>query len=108
MADVFRRVIRRRPGQMDIQLYLFYDQRTNVELYPKFQEFFRQKEPPTIIVGGKNGQIFPPDGAKSYLRDLPNAELHLINSGHFALEDHLDEMAPAIRAFLDKNYAKLK
>jgi pimeloyl-ACP methyl ester carboxylesterase len=97
-----------RPGQKDIQLDLFYDYRTNVQLYPKFQEFFRQKKPPTIIVWGKNDKIFPPDGATPYLRDLPDAELHLIDSGHFALEDHLDEMAPLIRTFLDKNYAKLK
>ena len=97
-----------RPGQKDIQLDLFYDYRTNVELYPKFQEFFRQRKPPTIIVWGKNDKIFPPDGAKPYLRDLPNAELHLIDSGHFALEDHLDEIAPLIRKFLDVNYARLK
>jgi pimeloyl-ACP methyl ester carboxylesterase len=89
-------------------LDLFYDYRTNVELYPKFQEFLRQRKPPTIIVWGKNDKIFPADGAKPYLRDLPNAELHLIDSGHFALEDHLDEMAPLIRSFLDRNFAKLK
>jgi pimeloyl-ACP methyl ester carboxylesterase len=97
-----------RPGNKDIQLDLFHDYGSNVAMYPKFQEFFRQKKPPTIIVWGKNDKIFPPDGAKPYLRDLPNAELHLIDSGHFALEDHLDEMAPLIRQFLDKNYAKLK
>jgi pimeloyl-ACP methyl ester carboxylesterase len=97
-----------RPGQKDIQLDLFYDYRTNVEMYPKFQEFFRQRKPLTIIVWGKNDKIFPADGAKPYLRDLPNAELHLIDSGHFALEDHLDEMAPLIRSFLDRNYARLK
>jgi pimeloyl-ACP methyl ester carboxylesterase len=97
-----------RPGNKDIQLDLFHDYGSNVAMYPKFQEFFRQKKPPTIIVWGKNDKIFPPDGAKPYLRDLPNAELHLIDSGHFALEDHLDEMAPLIRSFLDKNYSKLK
>jgi pimeloyl-ACP methyl ester carboxylesterase len=97
-----------RPGNKEIQLDLFYDYRTNVTLYPKFQAFFRERHPPTIIVWGKNDKIFPADGAKPYLRDLPNAELHLVDSGHFALEDRLDDMAPLIRHFLDVNYAKLK
>lgn len=97
-----------RPGNKDIQLDLFYDYRTNVAMYPKFQEFFRQKKPPTIIVWGKNDKIFPADGAKPYLRDLPDAELHLIDSGHFALEDHLDQIGPLVRRFLDDNHAKLK
>ncbi|MDB5575898.1 MAG: alpha/beta hydrolase fold [Bradyrhizobium sp.] len=90
-----------RPGNKDIQLDLFYDYRTNVALYPKFQAFFRERKPPTLIVWGANDKIFPATGAKPYLRDLPNAELHLFDTGHFALEDKLDEMAPMIRNFLD-------
>lgn len=95
-----------RPGNRDIQLDLFYDYRTNVPLYPSFQAFFRQYKPATLIVWGKNDKIFPAEGASPYLRDLPNAELHLLDTGHFALEDKLDEMGPLIRSFLDRKVAK--
>jgi pimeloyl-ACP methyl ester carboxylesterase len=91
-----------RPGNKDIQLDLFYDYRTNVPLYPQFQSMFRERKPPTLIVWGKNDKIFPEEGAHPYLRDLPNAELHILDTGHFALEDKLDEMAPLIRSFLDR------
>ena len=94
-----------RPGNKDIQLDLFHDYGTNVPLYPQFQAFFRERKPPTLIVWGKNDKIFPADGATPYLRDLPDAELHLIDSGHFALEDRLDEMGPLIRDFLDRTFA---
>lgn len=92
-----------RPGNKDIQLDLFYDYRTNVPLYPQFQAFFRDRKPPTLIVWGKNDKIFPAEGAHPYLRDLPDAELHLLDTGHFALEDKLDVMAPLIHDFLDRN-----
>jgi len=92
-----------RPGNKDIQLDLFYDYRTNVPLYPAFQKFFRERKPPALIVWGKNDKIFPEPGAHPYLRDLPHAELHILDTGHFALEDKLDEMAPLIRSFLDRN-----
>jgi pimeloyl-ACP methyl ester carboxylesterase len=91
-----------RPGNKDIQLDLFHDYGTNVGLYPLFQEFFREFQPPTLIVWGKNDKIFPPAGATPYLRDLPDAEFHLLNTGHFALEDKLYEMAPIINSFLDR------
>lgn len=94
-----------RPGNKDIQLDLFYDYRTNVPLYPEFQAFFRKQQPPTLIVWGKNDKIFPEEGAHPYLRDLPQAELHILDTGHFALEDKLDEMAPLIRDFLDRKVA---
>jgi pimeloyl-ACP methyl ester carboxylesterase len=94
-----------RPGNKDIQLDLFHDYGTNVPLYPKFQAFFRDYKPPTLIVWGKNDKIFPADGASPYLRDLPDAELHLLDTGHFALEDKLDVMAPMIRDFLDRKVA---
>lgn len=94
-----------RPGNRDIQLDLFHDYGSNVPLYPKFQAFFRQYKPATLIVWGKNDKIFPTDGARPYLRDLPNAEMHLIDTGHFALEDKLDEMAPLIRDFLCRKLA---
>ena len=67
-----------RPGNKDIQIDLFLDYGTNVPLYPKFQAFFRERKPPTLIVWGKNDKIFPADGATPYLRDLPDAELHLL------------------------------
>ncbi len=76
---------------------------TNVPLYPKFQAFFRDRQPPTLIVWGKNDKIFPADGAGPYLRDLPKAEIHLLDTGHFALEDKLDVMAPMIHDFLDRS-----
>lgn len=94
-----------RPGNRDIQLDLFHDYGSNVPLYPQFQAFFRQYKPPTLIVWGKNDKIFPADGAGPYLRDLPNAEQHLLDTGHFALEDKLDEMAPLIHSFLDRHLA---
>lgn len=92
-----------RPGNQDVQLDLFYDYRTNVDLYPDFQEFFRTHQPPTLIVWGENDYIFPAEGAAPYLRDLPNAELHLIDAGHFILESHGPEVAATIRTFLSKN-----
>jgi len=91
-----------RPGNKDIQLDLFKDYGTNVPLYPKFQAFFRDHKPPTLIVWGKNDKIFPADGAGPYLRDLPEAELHLFDTGHFALEDRGDVIVPLIHDFLDR------
>jgi len=95
-----------RPGNKDIQLDLFYDYRTNLPLYPQFQAFFRDRKPPTLIVWGKNDKIFPEAGAHPYLRDLPDAELHILDTGHFALEDKFDEMAPLIHDFLDRKVAR--
>ncbi|AYD00360.1 alpha/beta hydrolase [Neorhizobium sp. NCHU2750] len=95
-----------RPGNRDIQLDMLYDYRTNVPLYPQFQAFFRDRKPPTLIVWGKNDKIFPEVGAHPYLRDLPKAEIHMLDTGHFALEDKLDEMAPLINDFLDRTLLK--
>jgi pimeloyl-ACP methyl ester carboxylesterase len=91
-----------RPGNRDIQMDLFRDYGTNVPLYPQFQAFFREYQPPTIIVWGKNDTIFPEEGAHPYLRDLPDAALHVLDTGHFALEDKLDEIAPLLLSFLDR------
>jgi pimeloyl-ACP methyl ester carboxylesterase len=91
-----------RPGNNDIQLDLFYDYRTNLPLYPAVQAYFRKFKPPTLIVWGKNDYIFPADGAYPYKRDLPQVEFHLIDTGHFALEDKFDEMTPLIRDFLKR------
>jgi len=91
-----------RPGNRDIQLDLFLDYGTNVPLYPKFQAYFRKYQPPTIIIWGKNDKIFPADGAYPYKRDLPHAEYHMLNSGHFVLEDQFDVAEPLIHNFLDR------
>jgi pimeloyl-ACP methyl ester carboxylesterase len=95
-----------RPGNADIQLDLFYDYRTNLALYPKVQAYLREHRPPTIVVWGKNDTIFPAEGAHPYKRDLPEVEFHLLDTGHFALEDKLDEMVPLIRDFLARNIDK--
>lgn len=95
-----------RPGIDEIMLDLFYDYRTNAKLYPQFQAFFRTRKPPTLIAWGKNDEIFPASGANAYLKDLPKAELHLLDSGHFALEDKGPEIAALTRDFLDRNVAR--
>ncbi len=92
-----------RPGNRDIQMDVMYDYRTNVPLYPKFQAFFREYQPPTLIVWGKNDFIFPAEGAVPYSRDLKNLETHLLDTGHFALETHGEEIASRIEGFLSKN-----
>jgi pimeloyl-ACP methyl ester carboxylesterase len=91
-----------RPGNAEIQLDLFYSYRTNVPLYPEFQAFFRQFQPPTLIVWGKNDFIFPPESAVPYPRDLKDVETHLLDTGHFALETHGEEIANRIEEFLKK------
>jgi pimeloyl-ACP methyl ester carboxylesterase len=91
-----------RPGIDEVMLDLFKDYGQNVALYPKFQAFFRARRPPTLIVWGKNDVIFPAEGARPYLRDLPDAELHLLDTGHFALEDKGEEIAALMVDFLDR------
>jgi pimeloyl-ACP methyl ester carboxylesterase len=88
-----------RPGNGSVQLDMLYDYKTNVPLYPDFQKFFREFQPPTLIVWGKNDFIFPPAGAELYKQDLPKLEMYLINTGHFALETHCDEIAARILHF---------
>ncbi len=91
-----------RPGNADIQLDMLYDYRTNPPLYPQWQAYFRAHKPPTLIVWGKNDEIFPPAGAWPYKRDLPNVEIHMIDTGHFALETNGPEIAAYIRDFLSR------
>src|SRR4029077_20743256 len=90
----------------DIQLDLFYDYRTNLPLDPAIQAFFRERRPPTLIVWANSYQICPAAGAHPYKRDLPDAEFHLLDTGHFALEDKPDEMVPLIRDFLARKIAR--
>lgn len=95
-----------RPGNDAIQLAIMYDYRTNVALYPAFHDYFRAAQPPALILWGANDPIFLPEGATAFLRDLPQAELHHLDTGHFALEDKLDEMVPPIREFLGRHLLK--
>ncbi len=91
-----------RPGNKDIQLEMFYSYGTNPPRYPEWQAYFRKHQPPMLIVWGKNDKIFPAAGATPYLRDLPKAELHLLDTGHFALEEDGDEIARLMREFLGR------
>ncbi len=92
-----------RPGNAEIQLDLFYDYRTNIPLYPQWQTYFREHKPATLVVWGKNDAIFVAAGAIPYQRDIPNAEIHLFDTGHFVLETHGHEIAKLIREFLGRN-----
>ena len=92
-----------RPGNMDIQLDLFLDYANNVKLYPAFQEYFRKSKPPLLAIWGRNDAFFIPAGAQAYKRDNPNATVQLLDTGHFALETHVEEIAHAMREFLSKN-----
>ncbi|MCP3786788.1 alpha/beta hydrolase [Micromonospora sp. A3M-1-15] len=89
-----------RPGNKEIQLQLFWDYQFNLDVYPDFQRYFRQHQPATLVTWGRHDEIFGPAGAEAYARDLPDAEIHLLDTGHFALETHGDEIAGLIRAFL--------
>lgn len=92
-----------RKGNPSIQLELFYDYQNNVPYYPQWQAYFRKHQPATLIVWGKNDFIFPADGAHPYKRDLKNLEFHLLDTGHFALEEDGELIATTIRKFLSKN-----
>jgi len=94
-----------RPGNDEIQLDLFLDYASNVELYPKFQEYLRAKHPPMLAVWGKNDPFFLPPGAEAFKRDIPAAEVHFFDTGHFALETHHREIGEAIREFLGRELA---
>lgn len=88
-----------RPGNREAMVDLLVDYRTNPGLYPEWHAYFRDHRPPTLIVWGRHDEIFPESGAHPYLRDLPDAELHLLETGHFALEDHSEVIAEHIRRF---------
>lgn len=91
-----------RPGMDDIQLDLILDYRTNVALYPTWQAYFRKHQPPLLAVWGDQDPFFLPAGAKAYKRDIPDAEVHLLNTGHFALETNANEIAGLIRNFMSR------
>lgn len=92
-----------RPGNTDIQLDLFLDYANNVKLYPAFHEYFRKSKPPLLAIWGKHDPFFIPPGAEAYKRDIPEAEVQFLDTGHFALETHVDEVAQAMRQFLGKH-----
>jgi pimeloyl-ACP methyl ester carboxylesterase len=91
-----------RPGNKEIQLDLFLDYASNVKLYPKFQEYFRNSKPPLLAIWGKNDPFFIPAGAKAFRKDLPDAKVQFLDTGHFVLETHVEEIAVAMRDFLQK------
>ena len=89
-----------RPGNIEIQLDLFLDYANNVKLYPAFQRYFREQKPKTLAVWGRFDPFFIPAGAKAFARDNPNATVHLIDAGHFALETQVVMVAEIMRSFL--------
>ena len=91
-----------RPGNREIQLALFRDYPSNIDEYPRFQEYFRTHQPPALIAWGERDEIFGPDGARTFARDLPDAEIHLLDAGHYALETSGDEIAAFVRGFLER------
>jgi pimeloyl-ACP methyl ester carboxylesterase len=94
-----------RPHARRVHLDLFYDYRTNVALYAKWQQFLRERQPKTLILWGQRDIFFTPEGGEAYLRDLPQAELHRLDSGHFAVEDCLDTIASTMRRFYEARVA---
>ena len=92
-----------RLGNKEIQLQLFWDYQFNLDGYPAFQEYFRTHRPPTLVAWGRGDEIFGPAGAEAFATDLPDAEIHLLDAGHFALETHGNEIADLIRGFLHRN-----
>ena len=92
-----------RPGNKEIQLDLFLDYASNVKLYPKFQEYFRDWKPPLLAIWGKNDPFFIPAGAEAFRKDLPDAQVQFLDTGHFAIETHVVEIATAMKKFLEAN-----
>ena len=102
---VLQQALFSQPGAKDAMAALLYDYRTNLDRYPEWHRYFRDHQPPTLIVWGRNDVIFPAEGAHAYLTDLPRAELHLLDTGHFALEDKADEIAQHMLEFLGQETA---
>ena len=96
-------VLFERPGNKEIQLDLFLDYASNVKLYPKFQEYFRKSKPPLLAIWGKNDPFFIPPGAEAFRKDIPNAKVQFLETGHFAIETHGAEIAAAMKEFLSAN-----
>jgi len=97
-----------RTGNKEIQLDLFLDYASNVKLYPKFQEYFRKSKPPLLAIWGKNDPFFIPAGAEAFRKDLPSAQVQFLETGHFAIETHGEEIAAAMKEFLDASGVRRK
>jgi pimeloyl-ACP methyl ester carboxylesterase len=95
------------PGRREIQLDLLEDYKTNPPLYASWQQFMRQHQPKTLIYWGQGDVFFKPEGGDAYLRDLPHAELHRLEAGHFAVEDHVEEIASGMARFYRDNVARM-
>jgi pimeloyl-ACP methyl ester carboxylesterase len=95
-----------RPGNDEIQLDLFGDYQSNVALYPSFQAYFRTRRPPLLAVWGRHDPFFLPAGAEAFRRDNPDAEIHLLEAGHFALESNASDIAALIRDFLERHLGR--
>ena len=93
------------PGQADIQSDLFYDYRTNVDAYPKWQAWMREKQPRLLVIWGKYELSFDPSEPEAYRRDVPKAEVHVLDGGHFALDTAADEIAQLVRGFMSRERA---
>jgi len=96
------------PGQADIQSDLFYDYRTNVDSYPKWQAWMREKQPRLLVIWGKYDLSFDPGEPERYRKDVPNAEVHVLDAGHFALDTAADEIAALVRAFVTSSRGELR
>jgi pimeloyl-ACP methyl ester carboxylesterase len=94
-------VLLQRPGNAEIQLDLFLDYASNVKLYPTFQEYFRKSQPPLLAAWGKNDPFFIPPGAEAFRKDIPSAKVVFYDTGHFALETHVEEISEEIHSFLN-------
>jgi pimeloyl-ACP methyl ester carboxylesterase len=92
-----------RPGNKEIQLDLFLDYASNVKLYPNFQEYFRKSKPPLLAIWGRNDPFFIPAGAEAFRKDIPKAQVRFLDTGHFAIETHAEEIASAMREFFEAN-----
>jgi putative NADH-flavin reductase/pimeloyl-ACP methyl ester carboxylesterase len=97
-----------RPGRKQIQVDLAFDYRSNVELYPRWQAWLREHQPPTLVVWGTGDPFFVAAGAEAFKDDVPDAEVHLVDTGHFALEERLDEIAPRVASFLERTWSPAK
>jgi pimeloyl-ACP methyl ester carboxylesterase len=95
-----------RPGEADIQLDLFYDYQTNVEKYPSFQKYMKDHQPPMLVLWGRYDPSFTVAGAKAYADDIPTAEVHLLDAGHFALDQKSSEIVALIATFMAAKVAK--
>ena len=95
-----------RPGNKEIQLSILYNAKRDLDVFADWQEYFRKRQPSMLITWGKNDGIFTVEGAELFKRDIPSAELHLLDTGHFALEEEVDRIGSLMHEFLDRTINK--